>query len=228
MNAYKKTILICIGIAVISASVAQEKKIYRWVDKSGKVHISDQLPPDANDQARKEYSASTGTLKKEVTRKLTAEEQAVADKTAEEEAYAIAQAETAKRLEQSMMSVATEQELQRSFDERTDLLKQTINSLKVSIQSRRAIVISTLNDLSDQELNGKALNADKLKAIQKDHEIIDKQVAQLARLTENYNSLQKELALILDRYRELKGAGQNTAAESPSLATDQSPEAVKQ
>lgn len=228
MNAYKKTILVCIGIAVMSASVAQEKKIYRWVDKSGKVHISDQLPPDANDQARKEYSASTGTLKKEVTRKLTAEEQAVADKIAEEEAYAMAQAETAKRIEQSMMSIATEQELQRSFDERTDLLKQTILSLKVSIQSRRAIVISTLNDLSDQELNGKALNTDKMKAIQKDHEIIDKQVAQLARLTENYNSLQKELALILGRYRELKGAGQNTAAESPSLATDQSQEAVKQ
>jgi hypothetical protein len=228
MNAYKKIILVCIGLAVFSASVAQEKKIYRWVDKSGKVHISDQLPPDANDQARKEYSASTGTLKKEVTRKLTAEEQAAADKLAEEEAYAIAQAETAKRIEQSMMSIATEQELQRSFDERTDLLKQTIVSLKVSIQSRRAIVISALNDLADQELNGKALNADKMKALQKDHEIIEKQVAQLARLTSNFNTLQNELALILDKYRELKGAGQNAATEPASIATDKSPEAVKQ
>jgi hypothetical protein len=218
MNAYKKIILTCIGFAVFSVGVAQEKKIYRWVDKDGKVHISDQLPPEANDQARKEYSASTGTLKKDVSKQPTAAEQAIADKIALEEAYALEQAETAKRIEQGMVNnFETEQDLQRSFDERTDLLKQTIVSLKVSIQSRRAIVISGLNELSDLELNGRALPLNKVNDLQKNHDVVEKQVTQLGRLNTRFNLLQNEFALILERYRELKGTALNTPADPNAL-----------
>lgn len=231
MSRFKQLLAVCLGAALIAGAVAQEKsqekKIYRWVDKSGKVHISDQLPPEAVDQARKEYSASSGTLKKEVRPQLTPAEQALAQQQAKLEAEALEQAEKAKRIEQGMMiNFETEQELQRSFDERTDLLQQTIASLKASIQSRRATVISTLNELSDLELEGKPLPEAKIKQIRSNHALILKQTGQMARLTTSFDALKGEFAATLDRYRQLK-SGQATLAlpEAASAATapDQPP-----
>ena len=65
----KVLLTVFLGAALISGVAAQdakEKKIYRWVDKDGKVQISDQLPPDAVDRARKEYNAKTGSLRNDV------------------------------------------------------------------------------------------------------------------------------------------------------------------
>ena len=53
--------LLAAGLA--AAQDAKPKKLYRWVDKDGKVQISDQLPPEEVGRARKEYSASTGSLR---------------------------------------------------------------------------------------------------------------------------------------------------------------------
>jgi hypothetical protein len=224
MSRSKQLLAVCLGAALIAGAAAQEKsqekKIYRWVDKSGKVHISDQLPPEAVDQARKEYSASSGTLKKEVRPQLTPAEQALAQQQAKLEAEALEQAEKAKRIEQGMMiNFETEQELQRSFDERTDLLQQTIASLKASIQSRRATVISALNELSDLELEGKPLPQAKIKQIKGNHALILKQTEQMARLTASFDALKGEFAATLERYRQLK-SGQATLAlpEAPASA----------
>lgn len=224
MSRSKQLLAACLGAALIAGAVAQEKnqekKIYRWVDKSGKVHISDQLPPEAVDQARKEYSASSGTLKKEVRSQLTPAEQALAQQQAKLEAEALEQAEKAKRIEQGMMiNFENEQQLQRSFDERTDLLQQTIASLKASIQSRRAAVISTLNELSDLELEGKPLPEAKIKQIRSNHALILKQTEQMARLTASFEALKGEFSATLERYRQLK-SGQATLAlpEAPASA----------
>lgn len=220
MSRSKQLLAACLGAALIAGAAAQEKKIYRWVDKSGKVHISDQLPPEAVDQARKEYSASSGTLKKEVRSQLTPAEQALAQQQAKLETEALEQAEKAKRIEQGMMiNFETEQELQRSFDERTDLLQQTIASLKASIQSRRAAVISTLNELSDLELEGKPLPEANIKQIRSNHALILKQTEQMARLTASFEALKGEFAATLERYRQLK-SGQATLAlpEAPASA----------
>jgi hypothetical protein len=212
----------CLGLALISAGLAQEKKIYRWVDKSGKVHISDQLPPEAVDQARKEYSASSGTLKGDVQHQLTPAERALAQQQAQLEA----QAEKAKRIEQGMMiNFETEQDLQRSFDERTDLLQQTITSLKASIQSRRAVIISILNELSDLELQGKPLPEAKIIQVKSNHALIMKQGAQMARLSRNFDALKGEFAATMERYRQLKSGSATLALpEAQATATpDQAP-----
>ena len=124
-----------LGTALIAGVAAQEKKIYRWVDKDGKVQISDQLPPDAVDKARKEYNAKTGALRNDVQSQLSPAEKAAAKQQAQAEAAAMEEVEKAKRIEQGMLvNYETEQDLRRFFDERTDLLKQTIISLKAGIQ----------------------------------------------------------------------------------------------
>ena len=86
-----------LGTALIAGVAAQEKKIYRWVDKDGKVQISDQLPPDAVDKARKEYNAKTGALRNDVQSQLSPAEKAAAKQQAQAEAAAMAEVEKAKR-----------------------------------------------------------------------------------------------------------------------------------
>ncbi|MBP6533433.1 MAG: DUF4124 domain-containing protein [Arenimonas sp.] len=226
MSKSNQLLAACLGLALVSTGLAQEKKIYRWVDKSGKVHISDQLPPEAVDQARKEYSASSGTLKGDVQHQLTPAERALAQQQAQLEAEALAQAEKAKRIEQGMMiNFETEQDLQRSFDERTDLLQQTITSLKASIQSRRAVIISILNELSDLELQGKPLPEAKIIQVKSNHALITKQGAQMARLSKNFDALKGEFAATMERYRQLKsGSAALALPEAQATATpDQTP-----
>lgn len=197
-----------LGTALISGVAAQdpkEKKIYRWVDKDGKVQISDQLPPDAIDRARKEYSAKTGSLRNDVQGHLQPAEKAMAEQRAKAEAAAMAEALKAKRIEQGMLvNYETEQDLQRFFDERTDLLKLTILSLKASIQSRRALLISTLNELGEAEMNGQVLDASKLKMLAETQTLVANQTEQKDRLNVSYRALQAEFALILDKYRSMK------------------------
>jgi hypothetical protein len=205
MNTYQKIILACIGLAVFSASVAQEKKVYRWVDKSGKVHISDQLPPEANDQARQEYNANTGSLKNSVQPQLSAKAQELARKQAEEKAYYLDQAEMIKRTERGLLSnYSTEQDLQGAFDERADLIKQSIVSTKASIQSLRAILLSSLNELNGLELNGQALPKTKIDELHKSHALILKQSAKLVRLKSAYVAMQLETAETLEKFRQSK------------------------
>ena len=208
-----------LGTALITGVAAQEKKIYRWVDKDGKVQISDQLPPDAVDKARKEYNAKTGSLKSDVQSQLSPAEKAVAEQQARAEAAALAEAEKAKRIEQGMLvNYETEQDLQRFFDERTDLLKQTIISLKASIQSRRAVLISTLNELSEAEMNGQALDAAKLKSLADNQSLVAKQTQQMDRLNVSYRALQAEFALTLEKYRSMKAEAESRRAALPDDA----------
>lgn len=208
-----------LGTALITGVAAQEKKIYRWVDKDGKVQISDQLPPDAVDKARKEYNAKTGSLKSDVQSQLSPAEKAVAEQQARAEAAALAEAEKAKRIEQGMLvNYETEQDLQRFFDERTDLLKQTIISLKASIQSRRAVLISTLNELSEAEMNGQALDAAKLKSLADNQSLVAKQTQQMDRLNVSYRALQAEFALTLEKYRSMKAEADSRRAALPDDA----------
>jgi hypothetical protein len=208
-----------LGTALIAGVAAQEKKIYRWVDKDGKVQISDQLPPDAVDKARKEYNAKTGSLKNDVQSQLSPAEKAAAEQQAQAEAAAMAEAEKAKRIEQGMLvNYETEQDLQRFFDERTDLLKQTIISLKASIQSRRAVLISTLNELGEAEMNGQALDAGKLKMLAETQTLVAKQTEQRDRLNVSYRALQAEFALTLKKYRSMKMEADSRRAALPDDA----------
>ena len=208
-----------LGAALIAGAAAQEKKIYRWVDKDGKVQISDQLPPDAVDRARKEYNAKTGSLKSNVQSQLSPAEKAAADQQAQAEADAMAEAEKAKRIEQGMLvNYETEQDLQRFFDERTDLLKQTIISLKASIQSRRAVLISTLNELGEAEINGQTLDAGKLKTLAETQALVAKQTEKMNRLDVSYRELQSEFALTLEKYRSMKAEAESLRAALPGDA----------
>ena len=79
-----------LSLAVVAAVLAsgsagaaeKAKKLYRWVDKDGKVQFSDALPPEAVDQARTEINAESGMATASVEQAQTPEERAERDRRA--------------------------------------------------------------------------------------------------------------------------------------------------
>src|SRR5690606_7884572 len=84
-----------VALALALSGAAEAQKLYRWVDKDGKVHYSDHVPPEAVDQARDELN-DQGLKVRSVERALTPEEIAERDarlkREAEEAALAAEQA----------------------------------------------------------------------------------------------------------------------------------------
>jgi hypothetical protein len=213
-------------LAAGSAGAQQEKakKLYRWVDKEGKVQFSDTLPPEAVDQARTEINAESGIATASLERALTPEERAAKQALDAATATATKEAERIKQTEEAMIaSFQNEDELKRSFKIRTELLQQTLDAIEAGIGSQRASLASLLADASEAELGGKAVNAKQASSIRELHVEMAKQQQMLVLKQGELVDLDKELARLVERFRTIKDAGA-TPAPAPAPA-DQSPPA---
>ena len=219
---------VAIAASLLAGGLAaqQKKKLYRWVDKDGKVQISDQLPPEAVNQERKEINAkgeSTGI----VERALTEEERAALALQAKDAEAALKLSEQQKRIEQAMLiNYATEEDLHRTYKERIELLQQTIESTNVSVKSIRGSLTGMLTQASESELSKRPVDPTRAKQIQDmHHELLKQQAAQV----ESHNdvkTMENEFAIVLARYRELrKGTAAPVPGTSPAPAapTTQAP-----
>jgi hypothetical protein len=208
--------LAVVVVALASASLsAQEvkKKLYRWVDKEGKVHYDDALPPEAVDQARQEFSAKTGTATGSVDRALTPEERAQQEAAAKAAAAANVTAEERARNEKAMLaSYETENDLRRAYNERLELLKQTLESTDVGLQSLHASLSTALAQAAESELQQRKVDAKRATSIREMHaEVLKQQIFQANRKAE-LMSLDSEFQRMLMRYRELHDAAAAQAA----------------
>jgi len=215
------TLAIITGLLAGGAYAQEKKKLYRWVDKDGKVQISDQLPPEAVNQARKEINAKGQTTSSStVERALTEEERAAQEKLSLEEQAAKKLTDQQARIEQAMMiNYATEDDLRRTYKDRIDLLQQTIESTDISIKSIRGSLTSMLAQASEAELSNKPIDPARQKQIQGLHEeLLKQQVSQVARYGE-VKTMEDEFAVVLARYRELRGA-QSPAPDAATSPTE--------
>ena len=214
------TLAVLAALLAAATAVAQDKKsdgpkLYRWVDKQGKVHFDQALPPEAVEQARTEFNTATGRTLGTVDSALTdAERQALADA-----ATAAAQAQAAaleqKRQEDIMMaSYATEFDLRRAYGERIALLQMTIESTDVSIRSLGENLATVLAQASDTELSGRRVLDDRAATIREMHTEKVKQQALQANRRADLAALNAEFARMLSRYRQLRGA--TAAAATPA------------
>ena len=208
----RKSLCLVVVLAVLAAGVANAQnksgpKLYRWVDKQGKVHYDDALPPEAVDQARREFSAKTGTVTGTVDRALTPEERAQQTAALLAAAEAAAGANEQKRQEEIMMaSYETEADMRRAYGERIALLTLTLESTEISIKSLRENLATILAQASDTELENRRVVEDRVGDIRELHaEKIKQQAFQVNRRAE-LESLNAEFARMLNRYRELRGA----------------------
>ena len=202
-----------------SASAQEEeshKKLYRWVDRDGKVQFSDTLPPEAVDQARTEINADSGMTTSSLDRALTPEERAAKDALDHATATASKDAERIKQTEEAMIaSFQSEDELKRSFKIRTELLQQTLDAIEAGIGSQRASLASLLADASEAELAGKPVNARQASSILELHVEMAKQQQILVLKQGELVDLDNELARLVERFRVIKGAG---ATPAPATA----------
>lgn len=205
------SVAIASALLVASAADAQQKKLYRWVDKDGKVQFSDALPPEAVDQARTEFNAESGSTTARVDRALTEEERAAKAEADRLQAIADKEAEQARKTEAAMIaSFQNEDELKRSFNNRIDLVKQTLEAIEAGIASQRASLSSLLAEASENELAGRAVTAKQAADIRALHDEMVRQQQMLVLKQGELGELDDELARLVERFREIKGAGTAT------------------
>jgi hypothetical protein len=219
----RKLLSFAVMSAVLAAGLAgaqeKPKKLYRWVDKDGKVQFSDALPPEAVDQARTEINAQSGLATAQVDRALTAEERAAKEKADAETARAEKDAEQARMTEEAMIaSFQTEDDLKRSFQVRIELMQQTLDAIEAGIGSQRASLTGLLAQASEAELAGKAIAPKQVATIRELHSEMIKQQQMLVLKQGELLDLDKELVRLIERFRELKAPRSETPAPAGAEA----------
>jgi len=205
MSNVKTGLIALVAISMLAGSALAQQKLYRWVDKDGKVHISDQLPPEAVSQARTEFN-SKGSSTATVARALTAEERSRNDAELAAAAQVAAAAEEQRRLEAGMLvNYETEDRLLRAYNERINLSKQTAEATEISIRSQKANLASLLNDAAEAELSKRAVGAERATIIRQMHAEITHQQALQIKQQASRDSIEQEFEKVLARYRELRG-----------------------
>jgi hypothetical protein len=188
------------------APTSKDKKLYHWVGADGKDHYSDDLPPEALDQAREELSKS-GIPLKTIQRAQTVEEKAAAQAKADADARAAEIAAKSAQGDQVLLSsYPTEAELRRAYDERIDQQTQTLKTIRIDLQSQQQSLHTLLVTASNIELTDKPVNTDLVRKIQTAHaHVLEDQKAQVQQMAQA-QSLREESAAQLARYRSLRAA----------------------
>lgn len=149
-----------LSICLAAPLCAQEKvgKLYKWTDKDGNVHYSDSIPPEAQEYARERFS-DKGVSVERVDRAMTKEElaaKAAAERKAAEEAAA---REAQRKADEALLnSYANEEDLTRSYEQRMDLLEQTIDARRIEIDSREQSLAKLVAQAAEMERGGKPVS----------------------------------------------------------------------
>ena len=201
----RATLALLVPVLLLSATAADAQKLYRWTDKDGKVHYTDQLPPEASKDAREELNKQ-GLVVDRTERALTPEEQAA---RAVEDAKLAEQRrideERAKMDAVLVGSYPSEDDLQRSYKERFDLIEQSLESARVSIRSQEKSLADLLAHAADLERNGKPVSKTVVDSITRTRAQVAEQRGYLQRRETEGAALRSEFDALVTRYRELKG-----------------------
>lgn len=207
-----------LAVLVVPAGAQQStKKLYCWNDKGNRV-CSDALPPDAVNRARDEINSKSGMRTSSVAAPQTEAEraaaQAAAAQTNAQQAADKLRAATDQGLLQNFDS---EEQLQRVFAERKQMLEDNLRTANFNLTSLRGGLIALLDQASGRELAGKPV-VDQIQAeIRTRHAELARQQALLVGFTRDRAALDGEIAETLARYRALKagsGAAMSEAAQA--------------
>jgi len=171
------------GLSVLLAAptiLAQSKvekvgNMYKWKDKDGNVHFSDQIPPDAAGYAREKFNEQ-GVAVQQVDRALTPEEQKAKDDAERKAAEEAKAAEARRKADEALLnSYASEDDLTRAYNQRMDLLAQTIDARKVEIGAREQSLSKLVAQAADMERGGRAVSDTLKQMITAERAEIDRQ-----------------------------------------------------
>jgi hypothetical protein len=210
-----------LALAGTAGAQQKTKKLYCWDDHGHKV-CGDALPAEASGNRREEFSAKSGRRVGEVAASLTPEERAAATEAAKA-AAAQAQTDAARaRREMAMAeSYATETDLRKAFQERIDLLDETLKASELGVTGLRQSLVGLLRQAGELELAGKPVPAVTARNITTQHAELRRRERILAQQRLDRARLDAELAAVLQRYREIKSPA--TAAPATSAAAETAP-----
>ncbi|NLB12972.1 MAG: DUF4124 domain-containing protein [Gammaproteobacteria bacterium] len=203
--------LLAFALAALSFDATAQRKLYRWTDKDGNVHYTDQLPPEAAQDKREELNRQ-GITVRTTERARTPEEQAEWEAEQKRlEAERIAAEEVAKMDAVLIGSYPTEADLQRAYNERFDLLEQSLESARVGIRSQEKSLAELLAHAADLERDGQKVPPAITDSIARTRDQVNDQRAYLERRETERAALQTEYDQLLARYRELKSDADDSA-----------------
>ena len=211
-NYKQATLAVALLALAATGAQAQKKKLYCW-DENGKKVCGDALPAEAAGSQRAEYT-NAGRRTGEVARALTNEERAAAA-TAERAAAQQAELDAARmRREMAMVeSYATEADLRKAFQERIDLLDETLKASGLGVVGLRQSLVGLLRQAGEIELAGKPVPPVARDNIANQHAELRRRERLYAQQQADRAKLDTELAAVLARYREIK-SGQSASGES--------------
>lgn len=175
-------VLGCVSLQLSAqAPSSGSKKLYKWTDKDGGVHYSDQIPPEAKEYARERLS-DQGVAVERTDRAMTPEELA-AQKAAQDKAEADArQAEEIRKSDEALInSYASEEDLTRAYQQRLDLLGQTIEARHIEIAAREQSLQTLVAQAAEMERGGRAVSDALKQMIASERVEIDRQKAFLVK-----------------------------------------------
>ncbi len=165
----------------VHAQVEKKGKLYKWTDQEGNVHYSDQIPPEAKEYARERLS-DQGVAVERTDRAMTPEElaaqQAAIDKA---EAEAKLSAEQRRADEALVNSYASEEDLTRAYNQRLDLLGQTIDARHIEIAAREQSLQTLVAQAAEMERGGRPVSDALKQMIASERVEIDRQKAFLVK-----------------------------------------------
>ena len=193
---------------------AQQKKLYCW-EENGKKVCGDALPAEAAGAKRSEFSTNSGRHTKDIAAAMTPEERAAAEMAAAEDRIRAEADEARFRREMAIAeSYATEADLRDAFQERIDLIDESLKASELGVLGLRQSLIALLHQAGENELAGKPITPVARDNINTQHAELRRRERIFAQQRVQRASLDEELATVLTRYREIKGAGQQRAAEN--------------
>ena len=172
-----------LAMGAVGSAGAQEAtkspKLYKWVDKDGNVHFSDQVPADSADYAREKLN-NQGVSVESTGRALTAEERAIRDAEELTAAELAKKVEAEKKADEALLnSYASESDMTRSYNQRMDLLQQTIEARRIEINAREQSLSTLVAQAANLERSSKPVTETLRQMIASERGEIDKQKAYL-------------------------------------------------
>lgn len=188
---------------------AEAAKLYRWVDEDGKVHYSDQVPPEHARRARQELNEQ-GIAVDSVDSAPTPEQMKAARAKAQAEAEARNQEEAQRRRDQILLNSYTGvADIERSRESEISALQRTVDMTRAAQQSQRRQLAKLVSRAADMERSGNRVPEDlvsdmaKVRGnIQDRSDYIEEKRAEQAQVFAEYEQ-------DITRYRELTGEGES-------------------
>lgn len=201
--AHLTALLAALVLALASGPLtAQAGKMYKWTDKDGNVHYSDQIPPEAVEYGREKFN-DQGIAVEKVDRARTPEELAAqreAERIAAEEAR---RAEEQRKADETLIaSYASEEDLVRAYDQRIDLLQQTIEARRIEISAREQSLSKLIAQAADLERSGRPVSDALKQMITSEQNEISRQRTFLENKDKERTQIEADHERQLARFRE--------------------------